>query len=187
MDVLLRAADHGCLAVISLLVRMALAVDRVRLGLPRRVRRWRGSLRRVWRGWLTRAGLRAPVPAFVRRRRRPWNRTDDHLEEGVVRLHVEQPLIGNGQLRHLAERVLGLRVTRETIRKIVIRRRDLVVALDEERRRRPRCIRVTGPRQLWGADLTVLWVLGILPVWVLGVVDYHGSRLVAFERLRWPA
>lgn len=40
-------------------------------------------------------------------------------------------------------------------------------------------------RVLWGADLTLVWVLGFLPIWVLGVVDYHGSRLVALERMRW--
>jgi transposase InsO family protein len=32
----------------------------------------------------------------------------------------------------------------------------------------------------------LVWILGFIPAWVLGVVDYHGSRLVAFERLRWP-
>ena len=46
---------------------------------------------------------------------------------------------------------------------------------------------MSGPRQLWGADLTLVWVLGLLPVWILGVVDYHGSRLVSFDRLGlWP-
>src|SRR5690606_22601584 len=40
---------------------------------------------------------------------------------------------------------------------------------------------------LWGADLTLVWLLGILPVWLLGIVDYHGSRLVTLERMRlWP-
>jgi putative transposase len=45
---------------------------------------------------------------------------------------------------------------------------------------------VRRARELWGADLTLLWVLGFWPVWVLGVVDYFGSRLVAFERVAWP-
>ena len=42
------------------------------------------------------------------------------------------------------------------------------------------------PRRLWGLDLTLVWVLGFFPVWLLGIVDYHGSRLIALERLRWP-
>jgi transposase InsO family protein len=60
-----------------------------------------------------------------------------------------------------------------------------VTALRQARRRRPKRTRVGGPRQLWGADLTLVFVLGFIPVWILGVVDYHGSRLVTFERLRW--
>ena len=45
---------------------------------------------------------------------------------------------------------------------------------------------MTQPGQLWGVDLTLVWLLGFWPVWVLGAVEYHGSRLVAFERLAWP-
>ncbi len=37
--------------------------------------------------------------------------------------------------------------------------------------------------QLWGLDLTTVCVLGIFPIWTLGVVDYHGSRVVALERI----
>ncbi len=40
--------------------------------------------------------------------------------------------------------------------------------------------------ELWGVDFTLVWVLGFFPAWVLGVVDYQGSRLVAFERVAWP-
>lgn len=29
-------------------------------------------------------------------------------------------------------------------------------------------------------------MLGFFPLWILGVVDYQGSRLVAFEVVRWP-
>lgn len=36
-----------------------------------------------------------------------------------------------------------------------------------------------------GADLTLVWVLGIVPVWLFGIVDYHGSRLLHLERMRW--
>jgi transposase InsO family protein len=141
-------------------------------------------VRRLRRLWLRRHDL-GDAPRFPRRHH-PWNRTPAEVEERVVRLHVEQPLLGAGQLRHLAARVLGFDVARETFRQILIRRRDLVVALDQERRRRPRRIRVSRPRRLWGADLTLVWVLGFIPAWVLGVVDYHGSRLLAFERLPWP-
>ena len=183
---ILVAHERLCLALLWLLLRVALAVDEHRRRLPRRVRRLRGSIRRLVRRWLL---LHDPaaLPPFARaRRRRPWNRTPAETEDAVVRLHVEQPLLGAGQLRFLAARILGFVAARETFRKILIRRRDLVVALQQERRRRPRRIRVSGPRQLWGADLTIVWVLGFLPVWILGVVDYHGSRVVAFERLAWP-
>jgi len=89
-------------------------------------------------------------------------------------------------LMRLARRVLGLQTSRETIRRILIRRRELVVELEQERARRQRSIRVAGPGELWGVDLTLLWVLGFWPVWVLGIVDYCGSKLVAFERVAWP-
>jgi transposase InsO family protein len=105
------------------------------------------------------------------------------METAIVQLHVEQPLLGEGQLQRLAARVLAFQASKETFRRILARRRDLVVALEDEARHRPRHIRVSGPRQLWGLDLTTVWVLGIFPVWILGVVDYHGSRLVAFERI----
>ena len=164
-----------------------MAIDDVRQALPRHLRRWRGSLRRLRRRWLALHGLATPPPLFAHRGRRAWNRTPEHLEEKLVRLHVEQPLLGAGQLRFLAERVLAFTPSRETVRRILIRRRDLVVAVDQNRRRKPRRIQVTGPRQLWGLDLTIVWLLGFIPVWVLGAVDYHGSRVVAFERLRWPS
>ncbi len=184
MGLLLRAHDRLCLALIRLLLRLALAADEHRCWLPRRYRRWRGSVRQLYRRWLLRHEL-GGVPRFSRRSR-PWNRTPAAVEEQVVRLHVEQPLLGAGQLRHLAARVLAFDAVRETFRRILIRRRDLVVAIDQERRRRPRRIRVSGALQLWGADVTLVWVLGFIPAWVLGVVDYHGSRLLAFERLAWP-
>jgi putative transposase len=36
------------------------------------------------------------------------------------------------------------------------------------------------------SDLTLLLVLGFWPAWVVGIVDYHGSRLVAYERVARP-
>ena len=129
---------------------------------------------------------RRRIASKGRYRRRAWNRTPDHVEEQVVRLHVEHPHLGIGALGRLAVRVIGFSAVRETFRRILIRRRDLVVALDEQRRKRPRRIHVGQSRRLWGADLTVVWLLGIFPVWLVGIVDYHGSRLVALERLRWP-
>jgi transposase InsO family protein len=44
----------------------------------------------------------------------------------------------------------------------------------------------SASRDAFGVRLTIVWLLGIFPVWLLGIVDYHGSRLVALERLRWP-
>jgi len=185
MEPILRAFDRICLFAICFLLRRALAVNDMRLRLPQRVRRWRGSLRKLWRRW-TLAHRPDLAPPFVPRRKRPWNRTPDHIEEEVVRFHVATPIIGAGQLACLLGRVVGVTLTRETIRKIVIRRQDLVLKLTDAEKRRRRKITVSGPRQLWGLDLTLVWVLWFIPVWVLGIVDYHGSRLVAFERLPWP-
>ena len=102
MGCLLRAHDRVCLRLIRLLLRLALAVEEHRHRTPRRFRRWRGSVRRLYRAWLRRHGL-DEVPRFSRRHR-PWNRTHSTVEEQVVRLHVEQPLLGrvtyfDGRLR----------------------------------------------------------------------------------------
>ena len=184
MSLLLRLFDRACLFCITALLRAALAVEEARDRVPRRARRARSALRRLWRQWLRRAGLTRPrVPARTAPGRRAWNRTPDSVETAIVQLHVEEPLLGEGQLQRLAARVLGFQASKETFKRILARRRDLVVALEDEARHRPRHIRVSGPRQLWGLDLTTVWVLGIFPVWILGVVDYHGSRLVAFERI----
>jgi transposase InsO family protein len=182
---MLRAFDLTCVFVITCLLRAALAVETLRDRLPRRARRARSALRRLWREWLRRAGLRLPrvTAGCAPYRPRAWNRTPDAIEAAVVRLHVEQPLLGEGQLQYLAERVLGFRACKETFRRILTRRRDLVVGLEDQVRPMPRRIRVSGPRQLWGLDLTTVWVLGIFPVCLMGIIDYHGSRLVAFERI----
>jgi transposase InsO family protein len=180
---LLGAHQQGCWLVIQGMFWLAVTVDHHRRRLPRRVKRWQKSLRQLYERWLRRRGLVEP-PAF-RKRHRPWNRTPDDIEQQVVRLHVEQPTLGAGQLRWLAQRVLGFPCARETIRQILIRRRDLVVALEEERRKKPRRIHITEPRKLWGADLTLVWMLGIVPVWLFAMVDYHGSRIVCFERMCW--
>jgi transposase InsO family protein len=178
---------HGaaCLGLIRCLL-CVVALDDHRRRVGRRVKGWQRSLRRVRETWLRRRGLLAPPS--ISRRHRPWNRTPDHIEEQVVRLHVELPQLGAGQLRWLAARVLGFSAARETIRQILIRRRDLVVLLEDERCKKPRRIQVDRARQLWGADLNLVWLLGVVPVWLFGVVDYHGSRLVmTFERMRlWP-
>ncbi|MBI3184176.1 MAG: transposase family protein [Myxococcales bacterium] len=185
MDSILRGHEALCLFAIRLLLRLALAVEEHRRRLPRRTRRWLGSLRRLYRRWLVHEAL-VPPPPFPRRWR-AWNRTPGHLEEKVVRLHVEQPRLGAGQLMRLCERVLGFHAVRETFRQILIRRQDLVLALQGERRSRPRRISVRRRGQLWGLDMTLVWLLGFWPVWVLGAVDYFGSRLVAFEPLAWPS
>jgi transposase InsO family protein len=171
-----------CEGLIGSALRFALAVDTFERRAVRGLQRLRGSLRRLYDRFLVERGR--PVRGFPRRH--PWNRTPRHVEEQVVRLHVEQPQLGAGQLMRTAERVLGFRAARETIRQILIRRRELVVEQQALRRRQPQRIRVSRPGQLWGVDLTLLWVLGFWPVWVLGVVDYCGSRLVVLERVRWP-
>jgi putative transposase len=193
MTALVAVHQAGCLHLIRGLLWLAVVVDEHRRRFARRLRRTERAVRRLYRRWLVRERLHRPPP--YRRRRPPWNRTPDHIEEQVVRLHVEQPHLGAGQLRWLVARVIGFSAARETIRQILIRRRDLVVALEGRRRRGsarhrpPRIprIHVAKPRRLWGADLTLVWVLWIVPVWLVGIVDYHGSRLLCLERLRlWP-
>lgn len=147
-------------------------------------RKLRGSVRRLRRRWLGARGLL--VAEDFAHHRRAWNTTSARIEEQVLRLHVEQPQLGAGQLSRLAERVLGVKATRETFRRILSRRAELVVHLSEERRKSRRRIKVRGRLELWGTDLTLAWVLGVFPVWLVGIVDYHGSRLVAFERVLWP-
>ena len=77
------------------------------------------------------------------------DRTPDHVEEKVVRLHVEQPHLGAWQHARLPRPRLPRRT--RNLRGILIRRQDLVTTLQQARR--PNQIRVGGPRQLWGADL----------------------------------
>jgi transposase InsO family protein len=179
---LLMAHDTLCDTLIGICLRLALACDSYRRHVRKGALRLRGSLHRLYRGWrLSRDRPRCPPRA-----RPAHNRTPAHVEESVVRLHVEQPQLGTGGLMRLSERVLGFRAARETFRQILIRRRDLVVEMEQECRRRPRRMDVQRPGQLWGVDLTLVWVLGFWPVWVLGAVDYFGSRLVAFERVAWP-
>lgn len=103
-----------------------------------------------------------------------------------MRLHVEHPFLGVASLRRLARRVIAFGASQETVRKLLLGRRGLIVALEDERRRKPRRIKIGSSRLLWGLDLTLVWLLGFIPVWILGVVDYHGSRLIYLRRLPWP-
>ena len=77
-------------------------------------------------------------------------------------------------------------MARETIRNILPRNQPLIATLEGDQKRIPRRITVSGPRHLWGMDLTLVWVLGFIPVWVLGIIDYWGSNLVALEPIPWP-
>jgi putative transposase len=184
VDRVLCAAIATTIRVVKLLIDLILWLDKLRGLLPRKLRRWTGSLRRLARRIFVQP---PPVPpSTFRRRRRPWNRTPDHIEEELARLHVEHSFLGSGGLRRPAGRVIAFNASRETVRKILLRRRDLVVSLEEQRRRRPRRIKMGTSRLLWGLDLTLVWLLGFIPVWLLGVVDYHGSRLVALQHLAWP-
>ena len=172
-------------AAMHLLLRLALALDGHSRRLPRRVRKLRGSLRRAYEVWRLRHGLPPsgpPPPSPVRRA----NRTPDAVERQVICVHLEQPELGAGQLRLLVARVAGIVLARETIRRILIRRQDLVRELLAEPKKKPQRIQVHRPLELWGADLALVFVLGVLPVWLLGIVDYHGSRLMAVEVLPFP-
>jgi putative transposase len=177
-------AIHGLADVlIALAFRFALFVDHCRKWAHRGARKLRGSVASLRRRWLLRRGR--AVEGFRRpRRTTPHNRTPEHLEEKIVRLHAGLPHLGAGQLSRMAHRVLAFSCHRETIRRILRRRRDLLIAIEQERRKRRRRIVVRARNLLWGLDLTLVMVLGIFPVWVLGVVDYHGSRLLLLEPCR---
>lgn len=184
MESLLRTVDLVCDSVVWVLLRMAVAIDGLRRTLMRTALAFRASLRRLLRRWTRHRGRVVDSPGTSSRP--AWNRTPASLEEDVVALHVEYPHLRAGQLAALARRVVGFQGVRETVRRTLLRRQGLVVELDDARRRARRRIKVTRARELWGANLTPVWLLGFCPVWLLGVVDYHGSRLVALERLRWP-
>jgi hypothetical protein len=104
MEIGLRVLDRALRTVTWLLLRAALVVEDLRRKLPRRGRRWRRGLRGFVNRWQAR---NARPPAVFFRRRSASNRTPEHVEDQIVRLHVDQPLLGAGQLRRLAERVLG--------------------------------------------------------------------------------
>jgi len=138
MRFLLLAVDHLLQFLITrivhgalLLLNLALRLDMLRARLPRKLRRWAGSLRRLVRRIFV---VPPPVPPpVVHRKRRPWNRTPDHIEEQLARLHVEHPWLGTGGLQRLARRVIAWQACRETVRRILLRRRELLVALEQQR------------------------------------------------------
>jgi hypothetical protein len=120
---LVAAIFHAvCTVLIWWCLRCALAVESFQRWTLRRARRLRGSLPKLLRRFLVLHGHPEP-----HRRRRAWNRTPEHVEEELVRLHVEQPQLGPGQLVRLAWRVLGVQICRETGRQILIRKRDRIV------------------------------------------------------------
>lgn len=176
--------DALCSLLVQLLLALADLVDRWRRGVRKRGLALRASLRKLRRAYLRWRGLAVPPQPF--RRRRAANRIPENVEEEIVRLHVGWPSLGAGRLRHVVARVLGVTLARETIRAVLKRNEGLIVALQEQERRAPKRIVVSEPRILWGLDLTLVWVLGFLPLWVIGLVDYHGSRLIVLEPLRWP-
>lgn len=182
--------DRLCSAGVWLLLGLASRLEDWRrhaiarsIAMRRRLRKLRGSLRNLRRSYLGWRGVE--LEAFPRRRK-AHNRIPEHVEKAIVRMHVDAPMLGAGQLRYLVERVVGVRLARETIRAVLKRNRGAIASMEQAQRRRARTVGVKEPRSLWGVDLTVVWVLGFVPVWVLGVIDYQGSRLVALEPLRWP-
>ncbi len=175
-------------ALIGLLLRAALALDRHERWATRTARRLRGSLLRLWRRWTN-------TPAAPRRSRgrTPWNRTPPETELAVHRMHHDHRDLGAMRLRALLRRTLGIQLATQTIRNIVGRSpqtpspaRGGGPGRGTGHREVARRIDVTAARQLWGMDLTLVWLLGFFPIWLLGVVDYHGSRIITLERLTAP-
>jgi putative transposase len=182
VDTVLCCVDRFCFALVNLLLRAAVGVEATRARLRRRASRLRVHLRRLLRSWRERSH---PPSNRPRASHRPaWNRTPRNVEERIIRMHLDMPMLGAGQLNHLVFRLLGFRATRETIRRILQRNQTLIVSL--QKHRRDRRIFVNRKNRLWGLDLTHFWILGVFPIWVLGAVDYHGSRIVLLEPLAWP-
>lgn len=109
-------------------------------------------------------------------RRRAWNRTRPEDEEQLLALqrHVG-PTVGAGQLAALLHRTQGIRLSRETVRKILKRQAP----------RPPEAFPAPARGALWSLDLTLVRS-GSLPVWLLAVVDACGSYLVALRPIALP-
>ena len=170
-------------ALIAALLRLALSLDRHERWATKVAKRLRGSILRAWRRW-------PGIPSTERRRgnrgrHTPWNRTPPDIELSVLRLHLEHGDLGALRLRGLLRRTLGIELATQTVRNILNRgpRDDITTSCP--RSRSPR-IEVDRARQLWGMDLTLVWLLGFFPIWILGVVDYSGSRVMLLRRLAAP-
>ncbi|MHB8876880.1 MAG: hypothetical protein ACYC8T_24550 [Myxococcaceae bacterium] len=172
VESLARLADCAIQSTIGAALWLAVKLENLRRQhLERGLRNLQALLRRL-RLEVEEEPVEAP-------RHRAWNRTPAHLERRVVRLHLEQPLLGAGQLRYLAARVLGFTAARETFRQILLRNRHLVVELRQESRRRRRRVGVKRAGELRGLGFGLAWVLGLFLTWVLGVTG-EGGRLLAF-------
>lgn len=179
---LLTCHNGFCTFLIRCLLLLALAIDNWQRRVHRLGRKLRGSLAALRRRYSARVG----VPIAYPTKRRAKNRIPEALAVDIVRLHVASPELGAGQLRHIVYRVLGKQLARETIRNILLRNQGLIATLEEEERVVRRRISVHASRELWGIDLTIVWVLGFLPIWILGIIDYYGSHVVAIEPIAWP-
>jgi transposase InsO family protein len=120
----------------------------------------------------TRPAEQPPKPG----RRRAWNRTRPEDEQRLLELqrHVG-PSVGAGQLAALAHRVHGLKLSRETVRKILKRQPP----------RPPEVFPAIQRGALWSLDLTLVRS-GPVPVWLLAVIDSCGSYLVALRPVLLP-
>ncbi len=174
--------DALCFAATGWLLRAASAIESWRRGARRVGLMLVGSLRKLLRAYQHARGVQALAVV----RRRAANRTPGDQEDGIVWLHVTHRRLGTGQLRDLAFRLFGFTGSRETVRKILLRNQAHIARLERAGREPPRRITTDHPNELWGVDLTLVWILGFFPSWVLGIVDYHGSYAVALERLRDP-
>jgi len=83
MAVLLHLHEGLCRFLIRALLEVVVAIDEHRRSLPRGIRRWRGSLRRL-------VGRERGARHHPRKLStgRAWNRTPDFRERQVVELHV---------------------------------------------------------------------------------------------------
>ena len=106
-------------AVIEVLLRAALALDRHERWAVRTAKRLRGSLLRLWRRW---TGTRLQsYRGRSSRGRTAWNRTPPETELAVLRMHHDHRELGSLRPRALLRRTLGIRLAKETVRKILRR------------------------------------------------------------------
>ncbi|MBS2033243.1 MAG: hypothetical protein JST54_35545, partial [Deltaproteobacteria bacterium] len=139
----LAAHTTAALELAAVFIRIGLAIADYATWVDRKGKYLIGSVRTLRNALLVQLGRAKPM--LFPRCRRASNRTPEHIEREVARLHEAQRHLGHGQLALLLERVAGVRLARETVRAILRRRRDLILEMTAARKKPLKRIYVNGP------------------------------------------